>query len=147
MFLMNQYNTEIFSCFFLLLPCCSSTYHQTKDDNTRNKSEDCLLFSRIQSLHHRFEVDFHDEEDGSISSTLHNRRSNIFLLKTSVHFLSPIGIVLVDELTESRFCGFALAFDLHAKSPAFKFNAYSSNCISEVSCSLLFKFVTNLFKR
>ena len=63
----------------------------------------------------------------------------------------PISIVLVDELAESRLCGFALAFDRLAKSPAFNFNAYSSNCISEVSCSLSswslsFKFVTNLFK-
>ena len=32
------------------------------------------------------------------------------------------------------------------KTSAFVFNAYSSNCTSEVSCSLLFKFVTNLFK-
>ena len=44
----------------------------------------------------------------------------------------------VDELAESRLCGFALAFDRLAKSLAFNFNAYSSNCISEVSCSLLF---------
>ena len=28
---------------------------------------------------------------------------------------------LVDELAESRFCGFALAFDRLAKSPAFNF--------------------------
>ena len=48
-------------------------------------------------------------------------------------------------MAESRLCGFALAFDRLAKSPAFNLNAYSSNCISEVSCSLLFKFVTNLF--
>ena len=46
---------------------------------------------------------------------------------------------------------FCFAFDRLAKSPAFNFNAYSSNCISEVSCSLsswslLFKFVINLFK-
>ena len=40
--------------------------------------------------------------------------------------------VLVDELAESRLCGFVLAFDRLAKSPAFNFNAYSSNCISEV---------------
>ena len=32
---------------------------QTNDDNTRNDSEDDLLFSRIQSLHHCLEVDFH----------------------------------------------------------------------------------------
>ena len=54
----------------------------------------------------------------------------------------------MDELAELRLCGFALAFDRLAKSLAFNFNAYSSNCISEVSCplsswSLLFKFVTN----
>ena len=52
---------------------------------------------------------------------------------------------------EVRLCGFALAFDRLAKSLAFNFNTFSSNCISEVSCSLsswslLFKFVTNLFK-
>ena len=49
------------------------------------------------------------------------------------------------------FVVFALAFDRLAKSLACNLNAYSSNCISEVSCSLsswslLFKFVTNLFK-
>ena len=52
----------------------------------------------------------------------------------------------MDELAESRFCGFALTFDRHAKSPAFNFKAYSSNCISEVSSLLLLKSVTNLFK-
>ena len=46
----------------------------------------------------------------------------------------------------SLLCGFASAFDRHAKWLAFNFNAYSSNCISDVSSSLLFKFVTNLFK-
>ena len=62
-----------------------------------------------------------------------------------------IGRVLVDELTEIRLCGFAFAFDGLAKARAFNFNAYSSNCISEVSCSLsswslLIKIVTILFK-
>ena len=33
----------------------------------------------------------------------------------------------MDEPAESRFSGFALAFDRLAKSPAFNFNAYSSN--------------------
>ena len=73
--------------------------------------------------------------------------SECFPGSTSVQVLFPIRKVLVDELAESsRFCGFALAFDRLAKSPAFNFNSYSPNCISEVSCSLLFKFVTNLFK-
>ena len=31
-----------------------------------NVLEDCLLFSRFQSLHRRLEVDIHDEEDESI---------------------------------------------------------------------------------
>ena len=52
----------------------------------------------------------------------------------------------MDELAEVRLCGFALNFDRLAKAHAFDFNALSSNCISEVSCSLSFKFVTNLFK-
>ena len=130
-FLKNQYSTGIFSCVLLLLAWRSSTFRQTDDDKTQNDPEDDLLFSRIQSLHHCLEVGFHDEEDESI-----------------VQFISPIGIVLVDELAECRLRGFALTFDRLAKSPAFNLNAYSSNCNSEVSCSLsswslLFKFVTN----
>ena len=48
-----------------------------------------------------------------------------------------MGIVLVDELAEVRLRGFALAFDRLAKASTFVFNAKSSNCISEVPCSLL----------
>ena len=76
---------------------------------------DCLLFSRVQPLHRLLGVDFHDEEDESVSSTLDNRRANIFVCSVSVQILSSIGIVLVDELAESRLCGFALAFDRLAK--------------------------------
>ena len=61
--LKNQYNTEIFSCFLLLLPYFSSICRQTNDDNAGNISEDNLLISRIQSLHHLLEVDYHDEEE------------------------------------------------------------------------------------
>ena len=67
--------------------------------------------------------------------------------------LSPIGTVLVDEQAGARLCGFALAFYRLAKASTFVFNAKSSNCISEVSCSLLsftlllLKSVTNLIKR
>ena len=69
----------------------------------------------------------------------------------STHILSQIGTVLVDEQTEIRLRGFALAFDRLAKANTFVFNANSSNCISEVSCSLssfslLLKSVTNFFK-
>ena len=65
-------NTEIFSCVLLLLPCCSSTFRQT-NDKTQNDPKDYLLFSRIQSLHHCLEVDFHDEEDESVVLTLGKR--------------------------------------------------------------------------
>ena len=54
--------------------------------------------------------------------------------------------VFVDELAKERLCGLALAFDRLAESLAFNFKENSSNCISDVSCSLLFKFETNLFK-
>ena len=47
----------------------------------------------------------------------------IFCGSLSVQVLSPIGIVLVDELAESRLRGFVLAFDRLAKSHAFNFNA------------------------
>ena len=128
--------TGIFSCFLLLLPCCASTFRQSNDDKTQNDPEDNLLFSRIQSLHHCLEVDFHDKEDWSISSTLESRRTNIFVIQYQSKILSPTGIVLVDELAESRFCGFSLAYHRLAKSLAFNLNAYSSSWTSEVSCSL-----------
>ena len=74
--------TLIFPCFLLLLflPCCSSTFRQNDDDKTQHDPEDHLLFSRIQSLHRRLAVDFHDEEDGSVSSTLDNRWANIWTM-------------------------------------------------------------------
>ena len=58
-------------------------------------------------------------------------------VSTSVQVLSPIGIVLVDELADSRPCGFATAFDRLVKSLALNLNAFSSNCTSEVSTNLL----------
>ena len=64
-----------------------------------------------------------------------------------------MGTVFVDELAEIRLWSFALAFDRLAKASTFVSNAKSSNCILEVSCSLLsssslllLESVTNLFK-
>ena len=130
---MDQYNIEIFSCFLRLLPVCSSTFHQTNVGFCHGGSEDNLSISRIQSLHHLLKVD--DQVSGSIP----------------VQDLSPIRTVLVDEQAEVRLRGFALAFDRLAKANTSVFNAKSSDCISEVSCSmsswsLLLKSVTNLFK-
>ena len=70
--LMDEYNIEIFSCFLLLLPLCSSTFHQTNVEIAKNGSEDNLLISRIQSLHHLLEVDYLDGEECSVASTLDN---------------------------------------------------------------------------
>ena len=54
----------------------------------------------------------------------------------SIQDPSQTDTVLVDEQAEVRLRGFALAFDRLAKASTFVFNANSSNCISEVSCSL-----------
>ena len=79
--LMDQYNTEIFSCFLRLLPLCSSTLHQTNVEIVQDGSEDNLLFSRIQPLHHLIEVDDHDEEEYSVVSTLGNHLANNLLAR------------------------------------------------------------------
>ena len=86
LFLKSQDNNEISSCCLRLLPFCSSIFRQTNDDNTRNVSEYDLLISRIQSLTHFLEVDFRDEEDESISSTLHDRRLTILLVQHKSKF-------------------------------------------------------------
>ena len=64
----------------------------------------------------------------------------------SIQFLLPIGTILGEEPASSLLCGFALDFDRHAQSFASNLNAYSSSWTSGISCSMLFKFVTNLFK-
>ena len=43
------------------------------------RSEDNLLFSRIQSLHLLLELDHHDEEEYSVVVTLGKRLENILL--------------------------------------------------------------------
>ena len=68
--LIDRYSTEICSCFRLLLSWCFSTFHQTNAENAQNGPEDDFLMSRFQSLHHLFEVDYHDEEYWWVSSTL-----------------------------------------------------------------------------
>ena len=82
---MDQDNTEIFCCFLLVLPCCSSAFHQTNVEKTQNGSEDNLLFSRIQSLHHLLEVVYHDEE-WSVASTLDKRWANNLLVQYQSKF-------------------------------------------------------------
>ena len=68
----------------------------------------------------------------------------IFPGSISIQFLLSMGTILGEESAGSLLCGFAFAFDRHAKSFALSFNACSSSCSSGISVSLLFKFITNL---
>ena len=145
--LMDRYTIEIFSCFLRLLPLCSSTFHQTNVEIAQNGSEDNLLISRIQSLHHLLEVDYHDEEEWSGASTLDSRWANNLVVQYRSKFF-PQWVQFLWMGWQKRLCGFALAFDRLAKASTLDSNAQSSNCISEVSCSLsscslLLKSVTN----
>ena len=130
LFLKSQHKTDIFSCVLFHF------FRQTNDDKKQNDPEDNLLSSRIQSLHFCLEVDFHDEEDWSVSSTLDNWKENISVFQYQSKFCPQqekfswmswpkyVFVVLLWPLID-------LQNHLHSI-----FNAYSSNCISEVSCSL-----------
>ena len=147
--LMEQYIIEIFSCCLRLLPSCASTYHQTKIENAQICSEDHLSVSRIP-LHLLLEVIVHAEEEYLVFLPLGTLDRIELLVQYQSIFLSRIGTVLVDEQAVVGVLGFALAFDRLAKASTFDFTAKCSNCISEVSCSLLSyslstKSVTNFF--
>ena len=86
-----------------------------------------FFFSRIQLLHHLLDaLVVNDEEETLLSSILHTRRKNISLGSISIQFLLSMETIL-GEPAGSLLCGFAFAFDRHAKSFAFNFDAYSSN--------------------
>ena len=142
--LMNQYNTDFFSCFLLLLPLYSSTFHQTNVESSQNRSEDNPLISRIQSLHLLLEVNDHDEEECSVVLTLGKRWTNNLLAQYQSKFFPRWVQFLLMSRQEYVFVVFASAFDRLA-------NANTSIFVSEVSCSLSsyslsIKSVTNLFK-
>ena len=90
-----------------LLSFYSSTFHQTNVEIAQICSEDNLYTPEIQWLH-LLEVDDHDVEEYSVVFTMGKRLANN-LLAQKVHFLSPTGKVLVDELAWLRLCGFDLA--------------------------------------
>ena len=66
-------NTDISFLLHLLLPSMLSIDCHTNKEFVKIDSEDDLLISRIQLLHHLLEVDYHDEEEWSVASTLDNR--------------------------------------------------------------------------
>ena len=68
-----------------------------------------------------------------------------FLGSMSFQFLLPMETVLGKELKSSLLCIFAFAFDRHANSSAFSFNAFSPSSSSGISASSLIKYITNLF--
>ena len=120
--LTKQYNIEIFSHGLRLLPFYSSKFHQTNVENAQIRSEDNLLISRIQSLHLLLEVD-HDEEEYSVVLTLGTLDRIAPPVSRSIHILSRIGTVLVDEQADVGLLGIALAFDRLAKANTSIFNA------------------------
>ena len=150
--MMDQYNIAIFSCFLHLLSLYSSTLRQTIVEIAQGRSEDTPLISRIQSLHHFLEVDDDDEEEYTVVFTVGKRLANNLLAQYQSTFFHRSVQFLWMSWQEYVFVVFALAFDRLAKASTFVFNAQSSNCISELSCSLssssllLLKSVTNLFK-
>ena len=110
MFLKNQNNTEIFSCFLLLLPCMLSTCYQTNEGNTGNISDDFLYFSRIR-LHLLLDTNVVSDEEGeSLSSILLNRRANISLVQHQSQVLFPTRTLLGEESAGSLLCGFHSCF-------------------------------------
>ena len=134
--LVYQCNIEIFSCFLRLLPLYSSTFHQTNVESEQNRSEDSSSISRIQSLHLLLEVDDHDEE-----------RTQLFWHWVSVkRILCWLNIGPKSFTYRYSSCRWAsrgrssrLCFSLWSarKANTFVVNAKSSDCIPEVSCSLL----------
>ena len=69
-----------------------------------NISQDCLWFSRIQSPHHLFEVDDHDENDWAISSTLKSRWANNLVVQYRSKFCSKRYSLWADRSTSLWFC-------------------------------------------
>ena len=87
-----------------------------------NICEEFISFSRNELLHHLLDAHVvNDEEDESISSIFHDWRLNISLVQHRSKFV-PIGTALGEEPAGSLLCGFAFAFDRHAKSFASNFN-------------------------
>ena len=79
-------------------------------------SEDYLYLSRNEQLHLLFDAHVvNDEEDTLLSSILQSEKE-YFPGSLSLEVLLPIGTILGEELASSLLCGFALAFDRHAKS-------------------------------
>ena len=56
--------------FFFPLPVAALPLHETNVETAQNGSEDNPLISRLQSLHHLLEADYHDEEEYSVVLTL-----------------------------------------------------------------------------
>ena len=73
------------------------------------------------------------------------RERECFPGSMSIQFLLPMGTLLGEFPAGSLLCGFAFAFDRHARSFTFSCNACSSGWSSRTSVSLLFESITSLF--
>ena len=85
-------------------------------------SEDFLSFSRNEPLHPLLDVFAdNDKEDELLSSETSYSEKEYFPGSISIQFLLSMETILGEEPASSLVCGFALAFDRHAKSFAFSF--------------------------
>ena len=86
-----------------------------------------------------------EEEDRLLSSKFRTQRERMSPVQYRSNSFFQWERFLVKSQQGSLLCGFAFAFDRHAKCLAFNFNAFSSSWSSGISVSLLFKFIRNLF--
>ena len=127
-FLNHQCSTGIVFSLLLLLPSMLSTCYQTNEENAGNVSEDFLSFSRNEPLHLLLDAFVENDEEETLPSSLpHNRRENISLVQYQSNSFFQWDYSWCEEPAGSLLCVFAFAFDRHAKSVAFSFNAYSSS--------------------
>ena len=138
---MDQYNTEIFSCFHLHLPYFSPLV-------VRHLGTTMEMFWRLSLILQNWTVPSSPLKFLALNQFLRHRITEIehSLGSTSIQVLSQKVWFLWEDWQVLCFYKFALVFDRHAKSLVSNFNSYSWNWTSEVSCSLLLKFVTNLME-
>ena len=132
------------------LPLYSSIFHRTNVEIAQDRSEDILQNSIAPSSRGR--RPWRRRVLSCFDLTLCNRLANNLLAQHQSTFFHRWVKFLWMGWQEYVFLVFVLAFDRLAKARAFDFNEKLSNCISEVSCSLLsfslllLNSVTNLFK-
>ena len=139
----------ILKSFLVSSNSCHAFFHLSSDPwwRCKNISEDRLWFSRIQLLHHYLWWNFHDGQrwvnffHTAVSGSGHSPCS------TSVQILYPIGMVGCGRIGTFTSLWFCFGTCSACKIPHLQFSTRLLRTeTSEVSCLLLFKFVTNFLR-